>query len=113
MAEKLKDAEDELLESLFASEAIADDGFSDRVVGRIRRRLWLQRFSLPVAAVIGGLVAFKPTVGLLTMVSDLAFRALPGEVLLSTFEWLPAPHQIVSGALLLAVAMLSLRMLED
>ena len=113
MAEKLKDAEDELLESLFASEAIADDGFSDRVVGRIRRRLWVQRFSLPIAALIGGLVAFKPTVGLLTMVSDLASRALPVESMLTSYEWLPEPTQIVSGVLLLGVAMLSLRMLED
>ncbi len=113
MAEKLKDAEDEMLESLFAAEAIADDGFSDKVVGRIRRRLWIQRFSLPVAAVIGGIVAFKPAVALVDTLSELAFRALPGETLLATFDWLPAPQQIVSGALLLAVAMLSLRMLED
>lgn len=113
MAEKLKDAEDELLESLFATEAIADDGFSDSVVRRIRHRLWIQRFSLPVAAIVGGLVAFKPAVGLLTMASDLVSRALPVDVLLTSFAWLPEPPQIVSGALLLAVAMLSLRMLED
>ena len=48
MAEKLKDAEDRLLESLFASEPIADDGFSRRVVTRIRRRIWVRRLALPV-----------------------------------------------------------------
>jgi len=113
MADKLKDAEDELLESLFAAEPIADDGFSERVVGRIRRRLWIERLSLPVAATVGGVIAFKPVVALVTLASELVVRAAPQEVLAASFEWLPAPHQLVTGALLLAVAMLSLRMLED
>ena len=113
MADKLKDTEDELLESLFASEAIADDGFSDRIVGRIRRRLWIERLSLPIAVVIGGIIAFKPVAGVVTLLSELIVHAAPEDVLVASFDWLPPAHQLVAGALLLAVAMLSLRMLED
>jgi len=113
MADRLKDAEDELLESLFAPEAIADDGFSDRVVGRIRRRLWVQRLSLPIAAIFGGMVAFRPASELVTTLSDLALRIVPTDAGFRLYEWLPPAHQIVAGALLLVVAMVSLRMLED
>jgi hypothetical protein len=59
MAEKLKDAEDRLLEAMLRSEPIADEGFSGRVVSRIRRRLWVQRLALPSAMLIGGAIAVK------------------------------------------------------
>ena len=60
MAEKTKDAEDTLLESLFLAEPIEDAGFSDRIVGRIRRGIWLRRLTLPVAMLIGAAIAIKP-----------------------------------------------------
>jgi hypothetical protein len=113
MADKLKDAEDELLESLFAAEAIADDGFSARIEGRIRRRLWVQRLSLPIAAIIGGIIAFKPAAGLVTVLADVALHILPAETGSALYDWLPPAPQLVAGVLLLAVAMVSLRMLED
>ena len=53
MADKIKDADDRLLESMFAAEPIADAGFSVRIVKKIRRRLWVRRLALPLAAVIG------------------------------------------------------------
>jgi hypothetical protein len=71
MAEKLKDAEDRLLESMFAAEPIADDGFSQRIVTHIRRRVWVRRLALPVAMLVGGLVAFKPAMQLVTVSSTL------------------------------------------
>lgn len=113
MADKLKDAEDELLESLFAAEAIADDGFSSRIESRIRRRLWVRRLSLPIAATIGGVVAFKPAAGIVTTLADVALRMVPAETGSALYGWLPPAHQLVAGALLLVVAMVSLRMLED
>ena len=113
MADKLKDAEDQFLDSLFAAEPIADNGFSERVVGRIRRRLWIERLSLPIAVAIGGLVAFKPAVGLVNLLSELVVRAVPPDLLATSLDWLPSAHQVVAGALLLAVALLSVSMLED
>ena len=114
MADKLKDAEDALLESLFSAEtiAIADDGFSDRIVRKINRRLWLRRLVLPVAAAVGGTIAFKPTVALLTLASQFQI-VLPGEFVASATGWLPSPHLIVTGGMLLAAALLGMRMLED
>ena len=60
MAEKIKDAEDRLLESLFESPPLADDGFSTGIVRKINRQMWFRRLTLPFAAVIGGVIAFKP-----------------------------------------------------
>ena len=112
MADKIKDAEDALLESLFSAELIADDGFSQRVVGKIKRRLWLRRLALPVAAAVGGTIAFKPIVGLIKLASQFLILA-PGEFLASAEGWLPSPYLIVTGGMLLAAAMLWMRMLEE
>jgi len=60
MADKIKDAEDRLLESMFRSEPIDDDGFSGRIVSRIRRRIWLRRLALPIAMLVGAAIAIKP-----------------------------------------------------
>ena len=112
MADKIKDAEDRLLESLFSAEPIADDGFSKRVVVKIRRRLWLRRLMLPIAAAIGAAIAFKPVVAVFSIATQL-LAAVPGELAASATEWIPPLQLVVSGGMLLAVAMLGLRMLED
>ncbi len=113
MADSTKDAEDRMLESMFAAEPIADEGFSEQIVGKIRRKLWLKRLSLPIAATIGGLVAYEPAVTLANVVTQLVVRVAPQDFLAASFGWLPAPHLIVAGGLMLAVAMVSVRMLED
>ena len=112
MADKIKDAEDRLLESLFSAEPIADDGFSKRVVVKIRRRQWLRRLTLPIAAAIGGAIAFKPVVAVFSVATQL-LAAVPGELAGSATAWVPPLQLVVSGGMLLAVAMLGLRMLED
>ena len=66
MVDRMKDDEDLALEAMFAAEPIADDGFSDRVLARIRRRLWLRRLALPVAATAGIALAFRPALDTLT-----------------------------------------------
>ena len=71
MVEKLKDAEDRLFEAMFRSEPIPDDGFSGRVVTRIRRDIWVRRLALPVAMLIGGAFAVKPALQLLVAGSKL------------------------------------------
>lgn len=61
MVERMKDDEDLALEALFASEPIADDGFSNRVLKRLRRRLWVRRLALPIAAAAGLSIALPPS----------------------------------------------------
>ncbi len=67
MAEKMQDAEDRLLESMFQSESVADNGFSDRVLRRIRRQIWVRRLALPVAMVAGAAIALEPAARLFTV----------------------------------------------
>ena len=112
MADKIKDAEDRLLESLFSAEPIADDGFSNRVVVKIRRRLWLRRLTLPVAAAIGAAIAFKPVVAIFSIATQLMI-AVPNEMMASATDWIPSLQMVVTGGMLLAVALFGLRMLEE
>jgi hypothetical protein len=112
MAEKLKDNEDRLLESMFASAPIADDGFSAMIAKKVRRRLWLRRMILPVATLVGALVSFKPLVGLVTTLASLA-SLLPKELLEAPQDVVPQLPMIVLGAMLLATCLLGLRTLEE
>ncbi len=113
MADKIKDAEDRFLESLLQAELIADAGFSDRIVGRIRRRLWLRRLSLPVAAAIGASVAVPPMASLVSALYGFLSTAIPSELSVVPTEMLPSLPMIVLGGMLLAAAMLGLRLLEE
>jgi hypothetical protein len=112
MAERLKDAEDRLLESMFAAEPIADDGFSNRVVSRVRRRLWIRRLALPVATIIGGAVAAKPAAQIGVAVGKL-LTVMPQDLLAVPAGWLPQFQLVVIGALLLGAVSLGMRMIED
>ncbi len=116
MAERIKDAEDRLLESMFESAPIADDGFSDRVVKRVRRKLWLQRLALPVAAIVGGVFAIKPLADLVTVMANLSFSVtslVPEELVTATAGLIPQAPFVVLGAMLLAACLLGLRAIED
>ncbi len=116
MAERIKDAEDRLLESMFESSPIADDGFSGKVVKRVRRRLWLQRLALPVAGIVGGAVAIKPLADLVTVMTNLSFSVtsvVPEELVTATAGLIPQAPFVVLGAMLLAACMLGLRAIED
>ena len=112
MAEKLKDAEDRLLESMFRSEPVADDGFSDRIVTRIRRRLWLRRLALPVAMAVGGAVAAKP-VSQLALAATKLMTVLPQDMFAMPLDWVPQIQLVILGAMLLAAGGLGMRLIED
>jgi hypothetical protein len=112
MADKIKDADDRLLESMFAAEPIADAGFSVRIVKKIRRRLWVRRLALPLAAVIGGAIAVKPLTDLVTIVASLS-TLLPQELVDSLVDFIPQVQTIVLGAMLLGVCLLGLRSLSE
>ena len=77
MAEKIRDAEDRLLNSMFQADAIEDAGFSNRIVARIRRGIWLRRLSLPVAMLLGGAFAIKSLMQLGSVVATLS-DSVPG-----------------------------------
>jgi hypothetical protein len=103
MAEKLKDAEDRLLESMFAAKPIEDDGFSKRVVTHIRRRLWIRRLALPVAMAVGGAIAVKPASELVIALSKL-LTVVPDSVVQAPSDWVPNVQGIaISGSLLQTV----------
>ena len=112
MAERIKDAEDRILESMFEATPVADDGFSAKIVSKVRRRLWLRRLALPVAALIGGAIAIQPLSTLVTVLAGLA-TLLPHELVTATTEYIPRGQTIVLGAMLLGVCLLGLRSLED
>ena len=112
MAERIKDAEDRLLESMFESAPVADDGFSVNVVRRLNRRLWLRRLTLPVAAAIGASVAIKPLTGLVKSLSGLV-ALIPQDLLSTTTSLIPQAQTIVLGAMLLAAILLGVRALEE
>ena len=112
MAERIKDAEDRHLESMFDSAPIADDGFSAMVVKRVRRRLWLRRLTLPIAAIIGGAIAIKPLTGLVAALASLS-SMVPKEFVSAATALIPQVQIIVLGAMLLVACLLGVRAIED
>jgi hypothetical protein len=112
MADKIKDAQDRMLESMFQSEPIADDEFSRRIVARIRRRLWLRRLSMPVAIVLGLALSFQPAMGLLQGLAGLV-EALPTQAISVPLGWVPDLQNLVLAGMLFATAILGLKMLEE
>ena len=64
--------DDLALEALFASQPIADDGFSRRVIARVRRRQWVRRLALPIAVLMGGAIAAKPALAIVDVLRDIA-----------------------------------------
>ena len=112
MAEHIKDDEDRMLEQLFAAPPIADDGFSARVVKKVRRRNWIRRLTLPIATLIGATIAFKPLTGLVTTLAGFV-QLIPQDMLNASATLLPQVHMIVLGGMLLATCLFGLRALED
>lgn len=112
MAEKIQDAEDRLLESMFQSDPVADNGFSDRLVRRIRRQMWIRRLALPVAMVAGAAVAVKPVIQLFSVGSQI-FGSIATESLLPqsvVVSQLPIVFIVGTGLL---IAMLTFRLFEE
>ena len=112
MAEKIQDAEDRLLESMFQSESIADNGFSDRIVGRIRRQMWVRRLALPVAMVTGAAIAVKPATQLFAIGSQI-FASLGAESLLPQAAMTSQLPIMAVVGLGLAIALITFRLFEE
>lgn len=112
MADRLRDDVDAELTALLAAAPIADDGFSDRIVRRIRRRLWVRRLAISVAAIIGGAVALNPLASLVAFLAEF-LRSLPFDVVAPAAGLLPSLPLIGLGGLLLVAMLLGLRLLDE
>jgi len=115
MAEKLKDADDLKLESMFRSDPIPDDGFSARIVSRVRRRIWVQRLTLPVAIAIGASIAAKPLLQLAGFLPQLV-SVFPRQMLEnagSPIEGLMQTPVVLLGVMLAGAFLMISRMLEE
>jgi hypothetical protein len=112
MVDRLKDKEDEFLEALFRSEAIADNGFSVNVMKRLNRRLWIRRLALPTAFVVGAAIAIKPLSQLVVAFSQF-LTLIPANFGGLMLDSIPQASTIMLGALLLAAMMMITKMLEE
>ncbi|HEX6259822.1 MAG TPA: hypothetical protein VFZ51_04145, partial [Woeseiaceae bacterium] len=112
MAERLKDKEDVRLEALFRSEPIEDDGFSERVVSRIRRGIWIRRWTLPLAVLIGGLIAAKPAAQVLLAMAEI-LTVLPEDVRTIELDSLPQVTTFIFGGTLVGLIALFVKGLEE
>ena len=112
MADRLKDNEDKVLESLFGSEPVLDNGFSVKVMKRLNRRLWIRRLALPTAFLLGTIVALKPLSQLVVTFGKL-LTLIPTNVGGLTIDVVPQSTTFVLGGLLLVGMMMVTKMLED
>lgn len=115
MAERLKDNADLKLEALFRSEPVRDDGFSARVMLRVRRQMWVRRLSLPIAIAIGAVFAVKPLAQLADSIPKIVGIVPQG---LANIIDLPLDGMLqgsifIPGVMLLAATLMIGRMLEE
>ena len=111
LADRMKDKDDLKLEMLFRSEAVDDDGFSDRIVKRIRWRMRVRRYALPLAVLVGGGIAAKPALDLM-MVAARLITVLPEDMRSLPLESLPQMPAVLGALAIAAVTAMFLRALE-
>ncbi|MEX2496030.1 MAG: hypothetical protein WD448_08080 [Woeseia sp.] len=112
MAERLKEKEDEGLEALFRSGTIEDNGFSNRVMARVRRGIWIRRWTLPTAVLLGGVVAAKPA-GELLMAMAKALTVMPQDFRSLPLESLPQATVFILGGAAIGIFALFIKALEE
>ena len=112
MAERLKDEDDAKLEALFRSAPLEDDGFSDRVVWRVRRGILIRRWTLPLAVLIGGFIAAKPASELLLAMAEIV-TVLPEDLLDVQLDALPQATMFIFGGMVAGLIGLFLKGLEE
>ena len=112
MAEKIKDPADRFLESMFQAETIADDGFSKKVVARVRRTIWIRRLALPVAMLTGAAIAVKPAIELMRLMPKF-FSLIPPEISSAPAALLSQLPIVVLGGMMLTVALVFIQSLAE
>jgi len=112
MVDRLKDTEDKLLESLFRLDPVRDNGFSLKIISRIKRRIWIRRLTLPAAFVIGAAIAVKPLSQLVVTFSKF-LTLIPANVGSLSLDNFPQISTVLLGGLLLVGMMMVTKMLEE
>jgi len=112
MVDRLKDNEDKLLESLFRSDPVPDNGFSLKIISEIKRRIWIRRLTLPAAFVVGAAIALKPLSQLAVTFSKL-LTLIPTNVGSLSLDNFPQISTVILGGLLLVGMMMVTKMLEE
>jgi len=115
MAERLKDEADRQLEALFRSAPLPDDGFSSRIVARVRRRVWMRRLALPGGFAVGLLLGARPLAEAFEFLPALA-GSLFGDLLeIQSVPGLnlPGSTTVMLGISLVIVAFMATRLLEE
>ena len=113
MVERMKDKDDLALENLFGAQpAIADDGFSRKVMARLRRRIWVQRLAMPVAILLGALIAFQPALEVLRALYGL-LDVLPSGVVTVPADSIPQMSTMVIVAGVIVAALFLAPALEE
>ena len=112
MAERQKDEQDRALEALFRMQPVADDGFSQRVTTKLRRRIWARRITLPFAVFVGSAIAAKPAVTLMGQATEI-LSSLPVMESSLSAGWVPSPFTLLAGGVLLAIGLFGLNVLEE
>ncbi len=112
MVDRLKDNEDKLLESLFRSDPVLDNGFSLKVVSEINRRIWIRRLTLPAAFVVGAAIAVKPLSQLAVTFSKF-LTLIPTNVSSLSLGNFPQFSTVFLGGLLLVAMMMITKLIEE
>jgi len=112
MADKTSDSQDRLLESVFHTEPISDEGFSDRIVFTIRRRIWINRLALPVAALVGAAFALKPASQLVVALLPL-LNVVSGDMVNVPLQFLPQLQMILLGGMTFGAAITLFKVFEE
>lgn len=108
----MKDKGELALENLFGSEPIADAGFSRKVMARVRRKIWLQRLAMPIAIIVGGLIAFKPAIAVLSALYGVV-GVLPSSLKQVPLDAIPQLSTLVVVAGVVIAALCFAPVLED
>jgi hypothetical protein len=119
MVDRIKDKEELRLEAMFRSDPLPDIDFSKKVMTRLRRQIWVRRLAMPVAILLGGLIAFKPASELVITLSKV-MNVLPASLTSVSVdipsipvESLPQVSTYLIGGLMILVTLFFVRVLED
>ena len=115
MAERIKDKDDLVLEGLFRSDPLPDDGFSATVMSRVRYRIWIRRLALPTALLLGLTISAKPMVQFLDAIPGIVTAIFGDALRLEQLPVLTVPQlsTMLLGASALMAIVLASRLLDE
>jgi len=112
MADKMQDDEDRLFAALLRAEVIEDAGFSQRIVRRIRRDIWLRRLALPSALLLGGAIAGRSLLQLASLLPTIV-NELPARQLVLPDTLLSQLPMMFTIACVVAIAITTFKLSEE